>query len=104
MSHLFASGNLVLPDKKSDRVSVSSSPETLTASRKRLGLSQRQLAEGLGVSVSTVQSWEQGRREPRTVALKFMELLFGKKSDSKPANKSTPRKPGKKTPSIYGKK
>lgn len=35
------------------------------AIRKDLGLSQQQFARFMGVSVSTLRNWEQGRREPR---------------------------------------
>ncbi|MER3448145.1 MAG: transcriptional regulator [Candidatus Dadabacteria bacterium] len=37
-------------------------PEELRQIRLRLGLSQMELAERLGVSISTVLSWEKGRR------------------------------------------
>ncbi len=36
--------------------------------RERLGLSQREFAMLLGVSVATVQNWEQSRRQPRGTA------------------------------------
>ena len=36
----------------------------LTAIRKEKQYSQKQLAEKLGVAVSTYANWEQGRREP----------------------------------------
>jgi len=36
--------------------------------RERLGLSQREFAALLGVSVDTVQNWEQSRRQPRGAA------------------------------------
>lgn len=32
--------------------------------RSRLGLSQRQFSRLLGISIDTLQNWEQGRREP----------------------------------------
>ena len=38
------------------------------AIRKRMGLSQREFALLLGVSVDTVQNWEQNRRKPRGAA------------------------------------
>ncbi len=37
----------------------------LTARRAALGLSQSQFAAALGISVRTIQEWEQGRRTPR---------------------------------------
>lgn len=33
--------------------------------RKRLNLTQRQVAEALGVTDQTVSNWEQGRSEPK---------------------------------------
>jgi putative transcriptional regulator len=36
--------------------------------RRKTGLSQAQFAELLGVSVRTVQEWEQGRRRPSGAA------------------------------------
>jgi transcriptional regulator with XRE-family HTH domain len=39
-------------------------PERLAAARKRLGLSQRKLAEKLGVDPTTVRDWEAGRHRP----------------------------------------
>ena len=36
--------------------------------RQQLGLSQREFAQLLGVSVATVQNWEQNRRRPRGAA------------------------------------
>lgn len=36
--------------------------------RQQLGLSQREFAHLLGVSVATVQNWEQNRRHPRGAA------------------------------------
>lgn len=37
----------------------------VTAIRKSLGLSQSKFAGLLGISVRTLQNWEQGRRKPR---------------------------------------
>jgi putative transcriptional regulator len=36
--------------------------------RQNLGLSQRQFSALLGISVNTLQNWEQGRRQPRGAA------------------------------------
>jgi putative transcriptional regulator len=49
----------------------------IVRAREKSGLSQAQFAELLGVSVRTVQDWEQGRREPNAAAktlLKVAEL------------------------------
>jgi putative transcriptional regulator len=39
-------------------------PARVLAIRERMGLSQRQFAKLIGVSVDTLQNWEQGRRQP----------------------------------------
>ena len=43
-------------------------PADVKAIRQRLGLSQRDFAMLLGVSIDTVQNWEQNRRKPRGAA------------------------------------
>src|SRR5665213_4216429 len=42
------------------------------AARKKLGLSQREMAALMGVSFRTLQNWEQGMREPNQAA----KMLF----------------------------
>ena len=51
--------------------------------RERLGLSQNKFAKLLGISVSTLQNWEQGRRKPDgpakvllNVAANYPEAIF----------------------------
>jgi transcriptional regulator with XRE-family HTH domain len=44
-------------------------PERLAAARKRLGLSQRKLAEKLGLDPTTVRGWEAGRHHPTEKSL-----------------------------------
>ena len=43
--------------------------------RKRLGMSQAVFAAALSVSYKTVQSWEQGIRQPAAVALRMIQLI-----------------------------
>ena len=43
---------------------VQTFPERLATVRKMLGMSQRNLAESLGVDPGTVQGWEAGQHEP----------------------------------------
>jgi len=43
--------------------------------KNKLGLSQSVFASCLGVSVSTVQAWEQGAKRPSAIASRLLELL-----------------------------
>ena len=45
--------------------------------RKRLGLSQREFAEKIGRTLSAIQKWEMGEREPSEMALKQISQTFG---------------------------
>lgn len=40
-------------------------PLTLMKLREDAGLTQKQLAQALGVTITTVSAWENGRHEPR---------------------------------------
>lgn len=40
------------------------SPDSIAGVRAKLGLSQTQFARALGISLDTLQNWEQGRRQP----------------------------------------
>ena len=51
-------------------VQVSAAAEALN----RVGLSQNEFAKLLGVSVRTVQDWEQGRREPSGAARTLLRI------------------------------
>ncbi len=42
--------------------------------RARMGLSQEAFAALLGISVRTLQNWEQGRREPTGPAMKLLQI------------------------------
>ncbi len=44
------------------------------AHRERIGLTQQKLAAIMGVSVRTLQGWEQGRREPSGAAKALLEI------------------------------
>jgi len=73
-------------DLKSMNVSVRQrrlvdEPTTFIADlRARHGLSQRELADALGLDVRTLQNWEQGRNQPDAAALTLM-LLFDRSPD-----------------------
>jgi len=71
-------------DIKAGRVGRVTTAEVspLAASRLRIGLSQSEFAELLGVSLRTLQEWEQGRRVPSgaaksliTIAIKRPDVL-----------------------------
>ena len=53
----------------------------IASERKRLSLTQVQLAEKIGVVESTVRAWESGAREPNATSLKLMSKLFGCSTD-----------------------
>lgn len=57
-------GAILRGEKQPSRTFSFDEPE-VAAIRKEYGLSQDQFATLLGISVRTLQNWEQGRREPR---------------------------------------
>jgi len=50
-------------------------PKQIAALRKRFRMSQAVFAATLNVSKKTVQSWEQGLREPSDVALRMLQVI-----------------------------
>jgi putative transcriptional regulator len=53
---------------------VEFAPVDVKAVRRRLGISQSQFAQMIGVSVSTLQNWEQGRRRPEGPARALLRV------------------------------
>lgn len=49
-------------------------PVNVKAIRRRLGKSQAQFAHMIGVSVATLQNWEQGRRRPEGPARALLRV------------------------------
>ncbi|WP_089727711.1 helix-turn-helix domain-containing protein [Candidatus Thiosymbion oneisti] len=49
-------------------------PLPIVEARQKSGLSQSQFAELLGVSVRTLQDWEQGRRKPSKAATSLIQI------------------------------
>lgn len=56
-------GKILKGKKKPSRVFNFENPDPKKI-RKELGLSQSKFAELIGISISTLQNWEQGRRKP----------------------------------------
>ena len=50
-------------------------PDDIQKARKRLGLSQDQFADALGVSASTLRKWEQGQRAPTGAAKTLLKVI-----------------------------
>jgi len=49
-------------------------PSAASAARQKVGLTQTQFAQALGVSVRTLQEWEQGRRNPTPAAQRLLNI------------------------------
>ena len=63
MKSVKEAGQIKSGRKKPSRV-FKIDPPTIKGVRKKLHLSQNEFALMIGVSTSTLQNWEQGRREP----------------------------------------
>jgi putative transcriptional regulator len=50
---------------------------TLRAARVNAGLTQRDAAKSLGISVNTLASYERGKTFPEVPTIKEMETLYG---------------------------
>ena len=50
---------------------------TLPAARVNAGMNQREMAEFLGVDVSTITNWEKGKTEPSTSQLRKISEVSG---------------------------
>lgn len=53
----------------------------IASERVRSGLTQKDLANEVGVSLTTVSRWEQGKGEPNASELVKMRKLFGCSTD-----------------------
>ncbi len=56
--------------------SSDSFPDRLATTRRTLGLSQRKMAEKLGVDPSTLQGWESGRHQPTGKSLEIIGRIL----------------------------
>lgn len=63
-------------DIKAGRIGRRSTTESypIVRAREKSGLSQAEFARLLGVSVRTIQDWEQGRREPNAAAKTLIKV------------------------------
>lgn len=50
------------------------SGDDIAAVRRFVGLSQREFAAALGISIRTLQGWEQGRRRPSGAAVALLRI------------------------------
>ena len=50
------------------------SGEDVVALRRFVGLTQKEFAEAMGISVHTLRNWEQGRRKPEGPALALLRI------------------------------
>ena len=55
---------------------------SLKAARVNANLTQKQAANGIGVDVSTISSWESGKTSPKAVSLEALCHLYGVTVDS----------------------
>jgi putative transcriptional regulator len=63
-------------DKTAGRMTRVPVPEVdVAATRRKLGISQRDFALAFGVSVATVRNWEQGRRSPHGPARVLLAVI-----------------------------
>ncbi len=75
-------GKILKSKKKPDREFNFDNPDPKSI-REQLGLSQNKFAKLLGISLSTLQNWEQGRRKPDgpakvllNIAANYPEAIF----------------------------
>jgi DNA-binding transcriptional regulator YiaG len=51
------------------------SGKDVTALRRFVGMTPKEFARAVGISVDTVQNWEQGRRRPRGAAVTLIRIV-----------------------------
>lgn len=66
-------GAILREERKASRVFQAEEPD-VSAIRSAYGLSQSRFAQLLGISVRTLQNWEQGRRSPRGPARVLLQV------------------------------
>lgn len=73
LSH--AKGELTLVTTRVPAPPPKSGPRKIAALRRNLYMSQSIFAATLNVSTKTVQSWEQGLREPNEASLRLLQII-----------------------------
>ena len=66
---------MISRDQRRRLISGTWEPGDLAALRKYLGLTQEQFAGRIGISIDTLQNWEQDRRQPDGPARALLRLL-----------------------------
>ncbi len=74
-SSAYSRGELTLATTELPAAPPKPGPKEIVSLRKDFHMSQAVFAAVLNVSVKTVQSWEQGVREPSDVGLRMLQLL-----------------------------
>ncbi len=73
VSSIKQAGKIRRGEMKASRV-VDVKPADVRSIRRKLGLSQSEFALMIGVSLSTLQNWEQGRRRPEGPAQALLRV------------------------------
>ena len=68
-------GQIKRGHKKPSRI-FTITPPSIKAIRKKLNLSQNDFALMIGISLGTLQNWEQGRREPNGPAKALLKIAY----------------------------
>ncbi|MDP8032675.1 helix-turn-helix domain-containing protein [Pasteurella atlantica] len=76
-------GELLLQSVKQMKSNEVAKEHTVTVNnaveaRQKVGLSQREFAKIMGVSVRTLQAWEQGKRQPSGSAITLLKIATQK--------------------------
>lgn len=71
-------GQITLRKTKLPAASPTWHPKAVVATRKKVGLSQSVFASYLNVPVKTLQSWEQGLRQPKASEARLLQIARSK--------------------------
>ena len=74
LANELVSGITALKNGKGNSI-IWPSPSAITTLRAKLNLSQTQFAKTIGISVKTLQDWEQARRSPQGPATALLHII-----------------------------